>query len=91
MEGKFSKFHKRITFYENSCDITKSISSYLNSDDVKAKMDAQGPYIFKDLSSQDQLVLIKLQYEGKITALEETIRQKDKVIASLKDNNSNGK
>lgn len=74
-DNEFTKFHRRIKFYENSWDITKSIGSYLNSSDVKKVIDEEGPYWFKDLTSQDQLVLIKLQYEGKISEMQETIDQ----------------
>ena len=43
-------------------------------------MDEAGPYVFKDLSSQDQLVLMKLQYEGRIAEMQEIIeRQRDEL------------
>jgi hypothetical protein len=59
---------------------------------VKETMDKEGPYIFKDLSSQDQMVLIKLQYESKIKELERTVEEQRKEIDRLKNSNlSHGK
>ena len=79
-DDKYAKFNRRISFYETSWDIAKSIGNYLNSPDIKAKMDEAGPYVFKDLSSQDQLVLMKLQYEGRIAEMQEIIeRQRDEL------------
>ena len=69
----YVKFERRIGFYETSCDITKTIGNYLNSEDIKTIIHNEGPYCFKDLSSQDQLVLIKLQYEGEIAELKKTV------------------
>ena len=43
-------------------------------------MEEEGPYVFKELSSQDQMVLIKLQYEGKIKELEGIVeKQKEEL------------
>ena len=71
----YHKFKQRLEFYQNSCDITITIANYLNSEDIKKAMDEAGPYIFKDMSSQDQLVLVKLQYEARIKELEATVEK----------------
>ena len=78
------KFNQRISFYENSCDITKTIANYLNSSDIKYAMEEMGPYAFKDLNAQDQLVLIRLQYEGKIKELEQIVDSQKQELSKLK-------
>jgi hypothetical protein len=85
-DNKYTNFKQRIDFYEHSCDITQSIGIYLNSPDIKNSMEENGPYMFKDLSAQDQLILVKLQYEGKIIELEEVIIKQKGEISMLKSN-----
>ena len=82
-DDRFHKFNERLNFYENSCDITLSIANYLNSPDIKKIVEDEGPYLFKDISPQDQLILVKLQYEGRIKELEEVIQKQKKEIKRL--------
>mmetsp|Transcript_18971 Transcript_18971/g.16806 ORF Transcript_18971/g.16806 Transcript_18971/m.16806 type:complete len:186 (+) Transcript_18971:269-826(+) len=81
----YIKFSQRLEFYETSCDITIAIANFLNSPDIKKAMDDAGPYIFKDVSSQDQLVLVRLQYEGRINELEKTVTEQKSMLFRLRN------
>lgn len=82
---KYTNFCKR--FNRNSCDIKKSISAFLNSPDVKEEIEMGGPYFFKDLTNQDQLILMDLKYEGRIAELEDTVEKQKLEISRLKSVN----
>jgi len=84
-DSQYKVFKDRLDFYENSWDVTQSISNYLNSPDVKKQMEEEGPYVFKELSSQDQMVLIKLQYEGKIKELEGIVEKQKEELSYYRE------
>ena len=90
-DSQYKIFKERLDFYENSWDVTLTISNYLNSPDVKKEMDEKGPYVFKELSSQDQMVLIKLQYEGRIKELEKTVAKQQKELEYYRNNREDHK
>mmetsp|Transcript_26441 Transcript_26441/g.26324 ORF Transcript_26441/g.26324 Transcript_26441/m.26324 type:complete len:101 (-) Transcript_26441:114-416(-) len=48
-------------------------------------MEEEGPYVFKELSSQDQMVLIKLQYEGKIKELEGIVEKQKEELSYYRE------
>ncbi len=79
-DDKYDQLLERLEFYETECDVKAAIASFLNSPDIKAQVEAKGPYVFKELSNQDQMVLIKLQYEGRIKGLENTVERQQKEL-----------